>query len=474
MTADGSITALGALKAAWNALWSVVSNAATYFQALVMWVQKSEAAMAALKTALAVLVAAFAGLMIMQIVNFIMGVVTAISALSAALAALCANPLVMLGIALAAAAVAILYWTGLLDKLIEKVKAIAAALSGSFVASMQRASATTTETTNALDKYKNKIQEVTDYQKNMKDAQDNMTASIEKQRKAVGLMTTDTDAYKNKLAEEKKELDEVTKSTDAMNKAQGSSQGKLNDVAVGGDREANALKNLNRQIVDTRSEGERLQDEQNELKSKEMAAAQAAEEEAQKLANLALAEKKAAEEAQRLADSQKRDSNITSFNMGVTLQQAFKNMQSRRSQYSLEAIVSSIQEAYSEGVSLYGEGFQMPDWVNQYGHVSGGKFVGNQGTGATSARGFATGGSFTVGGSGGVDSSVVKFMATPGERVTIETPEQQRERAGKKTAGSSGHNISIVVYAKDVESFKRNKQQVLSKFGSQLVTALSK
>jgi len=43
---------------------------------------------------------------------------------------------------------------------------------------------------------------------------------------------------------------------------------------------------------------------------------------------------------------------------------------------------------------------------------------------------FATGGSFVVGGSGGVDSQLVALRATPGERVSVETPaQQQRPRA---------------------------------------------
>ncbi|MDB5612056.1 MAG: hypothetical protein JWP25_8956 [Bradyrhizobium sp.] len=41
---------------------------------------------------------------------------------------------------------------------------------------------------------------------------------------------------------------------------------------------------------------------------------------------------------------------------------------------------------------------------------------------------FATGGSFKIPGSGATDSVPVRFMATPGERVTIETPEQQLAR----------------------------------------------
>lgn len=43
---------------------------------------------------------------------------------------------------------------------------------------------------------------------------------------------------------------------------------------------------------------------------------------------------------------------------------------------------------------------------------------------------FATGGSFMVGGRGGTDSTPVHFLATPGERVTVETPAQQRSSGG--------------------------------------------
>jgi hypothetical protein len=39
---------------------------------------------------------------------------------------------------------------------------------------------------------------------------------------------------------------------------------------------------------------------------------------------------------------------------------------------------------------------------------------------------FAEGGSFRVGGSGGIDSQVVAFMASPDEHVTVETPRQRR------------------------------------------------
>lgn len=44
--------------------------------------------------------------------------------------------------------------------------------------------------------------------------------------------------------------------------------------------------------------------------------------------------------------------------------------------------------------------------------------------------GFAHGGSFMVGGGGGIDSQVVAFRATPGERVSVQTPGQQRNAGG--------------------------------------------
>jgi len=46
--------------------------------------------------------------------------------------------------------------------------------------------------------------------------------------------------------------------------------------------------------------------------------------------------------------------------------------------------------------------------------------------GAFGLPGFATGGQFTVGGSGGTDSQTVAFRATPGEQVTITRPGQQQ------------------------------------------------
>jgi hypothetical protein len=67
-------------------------------------------------------------------------------------------------------------------------------------------------------------------------------------------------------------------------------------------------------------------------------------------------------------------------------------------------------------------------------------------------QGFAYGGEFTVGGVGGTDSQNVAFRATPGERVTINTPQQaqaiedaaRRRDDGRKRRGGDFKQTVIV------------------------------
>jgi lambda family phage tail tape measure protein len=56
----------------------------------------------------------------------------------------------------------------------------------------------------------------------------------------------------------------------------------------------------------------------------------------------------------------------------------------------------------------------------------------------------ATGGAFTVGGAGSTDSKLVAFRATPGEKVTIETADQQRAQT-RAPGGGEFHAHMIVV-----------------------------
>jgi len=66
------------------------------------------------------------------------------------------------------------------------------------------------------------------------------------------------------------------------------------------------------------------------------------------------------------------------------------------------------------------------------------------------------GGSFTVGGTGGVDKNVVAFKASRGERVDV-TP------AGKNTGGSSSTNVVFNITTPDVEGFRRSETQMAAR-----------
>lgn len=72
---------------------------------------------------------------------------------------------------------------------------------------------------------------------------------------------------------------------------------------------------------------------------------------------------------------------------------------------------------------------------------------------------FASGGSFNVGGSGGTDSQLVQFMASPDEDVTITTP-QDRKNASAHAKPHVIH-MPVTIMAADVGSFKRSEKQVM-------------
>ena len=64
---------------------------------------------------------------------------------------------------------------------------------------------------------------------------------------------------------------------------------------------------------------------------------------------------------------------------------------------------------------------------------------------AQGTKGYAFGGGFEVAGTGGTDSQLVAFRATPGEKVAISTPAQERDRARQDGGGgAAGGGIRIV------------------------------
>lgn len=82
---------------------------------------------------------------------------------------------------------------------------------------------------------------------------------------------------------------------------------------------------------------------------------------------------------------------------------------------------------------------------------------------STALPGYATGGAFRVGGSGGTDSRLVQFMASPSETVAVYTPAQIRamnDNTGKPGSGGSVINQNIAITATDAQSFRNSRRQV--------------
>lgn len=84
--------------------------------------------------------------------------------------------------------------------------------------------------------------------------------------------------------------------------------------------------------------------------------------------------------------------------------------------------------------------------------------------------GYRNGGSFKVGGTGGIDRNLVSFGATRGERVDVSTPTQQRREANLEKmlaaalGGNRGVNVTFNVQTPDANSFRRSSGQIASDF----------
>lgn len=95
---------------------------------------------------------------------------------------------------------------------------------------------------------------------------------------------------------------------------------------------------------------------------------------------------------------------------------------------------------------------------------------------------YRTGGSYTIGGSGGVDSQVVSFRGTPGEQVSINTPAQanamqnieqllREDRVAGRGRGGVTQNLTIVQQGKPNNQTPRQEARQMYKAGRKLVKA---
>jgi hypothetical protein len=104
----------------------------------------------------------------------------------------------------------------------------------------------------------------------------------------------------------------------------------------------------------------------------------------------------------------------------------------------------------------------MQQWLASTATAGGGGLAGDLLTSFIGGLfGFASGGSFKVGGSGGVDSQPVAFMASPDEVVSVMTPRQQKEAEENAGGGKSiVVNNTLNIQTPDVRGFKQSEAQI--------------
>lgn len=118
---------------------------------------------------------------------------------------------------------------------------------------------------------------------------------------------------------------------------------------------------------------------------------------------------------------------------------------------SIEGMISSIGRA--EG-AMQAYGRAASNAANQAQHAAS--------IGHGKLPGFATGGSFVVGGQGGIDTNVVAFKATKGEKVTIETPQQQKTSSGVDESHSLLAEIANSIKKSDANNVRAIQRAALA------------
>ncbi len=78
---------------------------------------------------------------------------------------------------------------------------------------------------------------------------------------------------------------------------------------------------------------------------------------------------------------------------------------------------------------------------------------------STAFTGFASGGSFQVGGAAGRDRNLVGLRLSRGEEVSIKTPAQQRQSANAQQAGGN-FTFNFQISTPDADSFRRSQSQL--------------
>lgn len=153
------------------------------------------------------------------------------------------------------------------------------------------------------------------------------------------------------------------------------------------------------------------------------------------------------------------------------------------------AIAQAVMNTYESATASYASASKIPyvGWILGPVAAAGAIAAGMAQVSAIRSQtmpAYRTGGTYTIGGSGGIDSQVVSFRGTPGEQVSINTPAQanamqnieqllREDRQQGRGRGGVTQNLTIVQQGKPNNKTPEQEARAMYKSGRKLVKARS-
>lgn len=465
LTSDGSITALGLLSAAWKGVEFAISTVVGWVQHVISWINQTPAALAAMRVAIGVVTAALVLMSGSAVISFLSMLIGLIGMVGTALLTLLLNPIGLAVAGFTAAAIAVAYFTGNLDALIKNAGVVANAITSGIAQSAKQA---TSELNNmgkagadsgqqlktgqelaapAVDRLTNSLVNQTQAFVKDKVAMDYYTEAVITGAGKIKYVTRQMGEGTQDLTQRYEELSRRAAQThaDLMNDMLAAGDAIKDPIVAGSNAANDALKSISTTASSVSS------DVQKTFSSTSGGKGGSATPQIQQYATWSTANvmagvgnsfERAAEISVSEGKAPPKDYDKLTGISGLFR----KYVDSPSKNFGNKAEMVYILSQLSDGAKTYLRNTVVGGWV----------------------QGFRYGGSQLVGGSGGPDSQLITMRATPGELVTVETPEQQRRKGKSDDSQRPNINVQMTVVTKDANSFQRSKTQILQQLNGQL------
>lgn len=469
LTSDGSVSALGAIV-------GIVKVLGDWLGQLYKWLTTTETGFQTLMFAAAAtgayLLVTFGGRVLVAVIEGLALLSAGLARVAIALGAMLLSPLGLAIGAFVAAAVAVAYFTGTLDKLVEKIKEVGGKALDQLTEKVKKVSAEMKQSALESDNMAGRTGSAFD---NISNGAGKMGASVASGAKAAsdGLKNAFDDpnwglkAYQKKMDElaaaAAKDFDEITRRNKEMS-----------DAIV---RDQNALRNALGQTITVTDEWARRS---GAAFNKVADSAQSSSRSTQSsLESSAGGYVKWATDAEEAADRVIRANNDAaaaarqnsspsgggggggggssgSFSF-VSDVPAFLKYQAALEQKEFADVRAAYEAANQQVGAARDAALANASLMGTNADSKWKDFDRGWGAGWQVRAHFAQGGSFNVGGQGGTDSQLVQFMASPDETVTVSTPQDRKD--ARSNARPHVINMPITIVTADVGSFKRSEKQ---------------